>query len=234
MWYFNGEEYTEPQKGIEGFVYLITNTTNDRKYVGKKSFWSRRKNKKTGRRKTIESDWKKYYGSCDELNDDVKLLGEDRFIREILYLCPHKKSMSFYETSEQFKRDVLKTNEYYNTNIEGKFFVSEYNGIYEIVQRNKTFCNLRSEYMKENNPMHRSEVREHFSKLYSGEGNPRYGAKNTPEHTEKIRQATMRPVTDGVKIWESQRSYRQEHNIGSTRFYTLLKKGQLKYLDDQE
>ena len=142
--------------------------------------------------------------------------------------------MSYYETYEQFNRDVLKTDEYYNTNIEGKFFVSEYEGIYEIVQRNETFRDMRSEKMRENNPMSRPEVREHFSKLHSGEGNPRYGCKNTPEHTEKIRQSVMRPVTDGVRTWESQRSYRQEHNIGSTRFYTLLRKGEIRYLDDPE
>ena len=37
----------------------------------------------------------------------MKVLGEDKFLREILYLCPHKKSMSYYETMEQFKRDVI-------------------------------------------------------------------------------------------------------------------------------
>jgi hypothetical protein len=101
--------------------------------VGKKSFWTRQKDRKTGRRKKKESDWKKYFGSCDELIEDVKNLGEDKFLREILYLCPHKKSMSFYETMEQFKRDVLLREDYYNTNIEGKFFASERERIYEQV-----------------------------------------------------------------------------------------------------
>lgn len=135
-WKYNDDDFTEAPKGIEGFVYLITNLTNNRKYIGKKSFWTRRKDNKTGRRKTKESDWKKYFGSCDELNEDVKLLGEDKFLRQILYLCPHKKSMSYYETMEQFKRDVLMTDDYYNTNIEGKFFVSERSRIYESVIKN--------------------------------------------------------------------------------------------------
>jgi hypothetical protein len=72
-------------------------------------------------------------GSCDELKEDVKLLGKDKFLKEILYICPHKKSMSFYETMEQFKRDVILREDYYNTNVEGKFFSSEVENLYEIV-----------------------------------------------------------------------------------------------------
>lgn len=130
MWYFNNEPFTEVSKEWEGFVYLITNLTNNKKYIGKKNFWERRKNPKTGRRQTKESDWKKYFSSCVQLKEDVKLLGEDKFYREILYLCPHKKSMSYYETLEQFKRDVLIREDYYNTNISGNFYSSEADRIY--------------------------------------------------------------------------------------------------------
>ena len=234
MWLYNCEEFTEAQKGIEGFVYLITNTTNNRKYIGKKSFWSRRKTHKTGRRKTKESDWKTYYGSCDELKEDVKRLGGDKFIREILYLCPHKKSMSYYETYEQFKRDVLMTDEYYNTNIEGRFFVTERAGIYEVVIQNQELRDMRSEKLKKDNPSWRPEVKQKLSEMFSGEGNPRYGQKNTPEHTEKIRQATMKPITDGMRTWESGSAYRKEHGIGTSQYYTLLRKGHIWKLVDPE
>jgi hypothetical protein len=134
-WKYNNQEFTETPKGMEGFVYLITNLTNDKKYIGKKHFWTRKKDRKTGRRKTKESDWINYWGSCDELKEDVKELGKDKFSREILYLCPHKKSMSFYETMEQFKRDVILREDYYNTNVEGKFFSSEVERIYKIVEK---------------------------------------------------------------------------------------------------
>ena len=132
-WKYNNQEFTEAPKDMEGFVYLITNLTNNKKYIGKKHFWTRQKDRKTGRRKTKESDWTKYFGSCDELIEDVKLLGQDKFSREILYLCPHKKSMSFYETMEQFKRDVIFKEDYYNTNVEGKFFSNEVERIYNLV-----------------------------------------------------------------------------------------------------
>lgn len=132
-WKYKNEILTEVPKNMEGFVYLITNLTNNKKYIGKKHFWTRQKDRKTGRRKTKESDWKNYFGSCDLLKEDIKILGPDKFLREILYLCPHKKSMSYYETYEQFNRNVLLNESYYNTNIEGKFFDSEVTNIYNLV-----------------------------------------------------------------------------------------------------
>ena len=132
-WQYNGSDFDEVPKGMEGFVYLITNLVNNKKYIGKKHFWTRQKNKKTGRRKTEESDWKSYFSSSDDLKADVKVLGEDKFLREILYLCPHKKSMSYYETYEQFNRNVLMNEEYYNTNIGGTYYMSESDRIYGLV-----------------------------------------------------------------------------------------------------
>ena len=119
-WQYNGSVFTDVPKGMEGFVYIITNLTNNKKYIGKKHFWTRQKNKKTGRRKTEESDWKNYFGSCDELNEDVKRLGKEH-------------SMSYYETYEQFNRNVLMSEEYYNTNIGGTFYMSESERIYGVV-----------------------------------------------------------------------------------------------------
>jgi hypothetical protein len=133
-WTYNQEDFVETPKDMEGFVYLITNLVNDKKYIGKKHFWTRQKDRKTGRRKKKESSWQNYLSSCDELKEDVKNLGEDKFLKEILHLCPHKKSMSFYETMEQFKRDVIFREDYYNTNIEGKFFASEVERIYNLVE----------------------------------------------------------------------------------------------------
>jgi len=137
-WKYNQIDFIEIPNKMEGFVYIITNMTNNKKYIGKKTFWTRQKDRKTGRRKTKESNWKNYFGSCDELILDVKNLGKDKFLREILYLCPHKKSMSYYETYEQFNRNVIMKDEYYNTNIEGKYFSSELTNIYNLVECNSS------------------------------------------------------------------------------------------------
>ena len=118
-WTYRGEEVIEIPEGIEGFVYLITNLTDNRKYVGKKlaKFKTTKpplKGKKNKRRGYKESDWRDYWGSSDKLNADVAALGQDKFTREILYFCKSRAEMSYIEAREQFERRVLETDEYYN------------------------------------------------------------------------------------------------------------------------
>jgi hypothetical protein len=118
-WTYNGNEVTEIPQEYEGFVYIITNLTDDRKYIGKKlaKFKTTKpplKGKKNKRRGTKESDWKDYWGSSDRLNADVEKLGKDKFTREILYFCKSRGEMSYLEAREQFNRRVLETDEYYN------------------------------------------------------------------------------------------------------------------------
>ena len=61
-----------------------------------------------------ESDWKDYYGSNKHLNEDVEKMGPDTFYREILHLCKTKGECSYMEAKEQFDREVLLTDDYYN------------------------------------------------------------------------------------------------------------------------
>lgn len=117
-WFFEGKEFTEEQIGKHvGFVYLITNTVTNKKYIGKKLFTkskSYQKNKKKLKTR-VSSDWQNYWGSNDLLKEDVKTFGEDKFTREILYLCTSKGWLSYYETREQFVRDaLLPGSDYYN------------------------------------------------------------------------------------------------------------------------
>ena len=127
-WLYNDLPVDELPEDCVGFVYLITNLTNDRKYVGKKlAKFSRTTTKtvtlKNGTKKKkkirskIDSDWLEYYGSSNELNKDVEALGKDNFRREILYFCKSKAECSYIEAREQFARRVLETTDYYNNNI---------------------------------------------------------------------------------------------------------------------
>jgi hypothetical protein len=118
-WTYRGNKITELPEGVEAFVYLITNLTNDRRYVGKKlaKFKVTKpplKGKKNKRRSTKESDWRDYWGSSDHLNADVAELGPDKFTREILHMCPSRGVASYLEAREQFERRVLETDDYYN------------------------------------------------------------------------------------------------------------------------
>ena len=119
MWIYENKLYDEAPKEYMGFVYLITDLTTNRKYIGKKLFWNTRKLKplkgKTRRRtQVVESNWKNYYGSNEELQQLVENSHAERFEREILHLCTKKGIMSYLEAREQFDRNVLLSDEYYN------------------------------------------------------------------------------------------------------------------------
>lgn len=127
-WSYQQNPITELPDDCVGFVYLITNLTNNRKYVGKKlSKFSKTTyktiKKKDGTKKKkrvrtkIDSDWLEYFGSSIELNKDVESLGKENFTREILYFCKSKAECSYIEAREQFARKVLESTEYYNNNI---------------------------------------------------------------------------------------------------------------------
>ena len=119
QWTYQGEPVDNIPEEYEGFVYLITNLTNGRKYIGKKlaKFKTTKpplKGKKNKRRGYKESDWKDYWGSSEKLQLDVNELGEENFTREIIYFCKSRAEMSYIEAREQFDRRVLETDEYYN------------------------------------------------------------------------------------------------------------------------
>jgi hypothetical protein len=117
-WKYNGEDFTEDLIGDNyGFVYCITNTTNKRKYIGKKFFYSSKTKQVKGKKKRYKapSDWQTYYGSNDNLRKDVLQLGHDKFIREIIHLCKTKGECGYLEAQEQFVRGVIESDDYYNT-----------------------------------------------------------------------------------------------------------------------
>ena len=127
-WLYQQKEISELPDDCVGFVYLITNLTNHRKYVGKKLAKFSKTTYKTVKKKDgtkkkkrvrskIDSDWLEYYGSSIELNKDVESLGKENFTREILYFCKSKAECSYIEAREQFARKVLESTDYYNNNI---------------------------------------------------------------------------------------------------------------------
>lgn len=118
LWYYNNEPLLEVPANIIGFVYVITNTTNNRKYIGKKNFFTtktRQVNKKPVKSKVF-SDFMDYYGSNDAIKSDVITLGKEKFHREILVLCDSKSMMSYWEAKYQFHYDVTLSDEkWYNS-----------------------------------------------------------------------------------------------------------------------
>jgi hypothetical protein len=117
MWYYNNEPIEQIPEGMIGYVYCITNLTNNKKYLGKKNFYFSRTKVVKGKKKRtkVESDWRDYYGSNKELIADVDLLGANHFRREIIKLCKSKGEFGYYEAKYQFENNVLESDNWYNT-----------------------------------------------------------------------------------------------------------------------
>lgn len=122
-WYYNGKTLeAEDVEEYVGMVYLLENTENGRFYVGKK-FFHRKKTyqvKKKKKKKTVQSDWKDYYGSSKELLEDIEKVGKNKIKRTVLHLCKSKTQCAYYELVEQVEREVLLREDYYNAFVGGK------------------------------------------------------------------------------------------------------------------
>ena len=118
-WYYHNtaEEFKEDHIADNiGYVYLITHNSTGRKYIGKKLFTKAGYRQINGKKKKVRkpSDWLDYWGSNTELQEEVKLKGEDAFTREVLHLCKTRSECNYWETWEIFNRHALLSVEYYN------------------------------------------------------------------------------------------------------------------------
>jgi hypothetical protein len=152
-WIYKNKEFTTLNDGDFGFVYKITHTPTGKIYIGRKNFFTQR-NKRLGKkeleilkeeRKSLktrgklpskklvieESDWKTYCGSNKILIKFIKEEGKHNFTKEILEFAFNKKHLTYLETKYLFKLEVLETpNSYWNDNIAGRMFTSDFIGIY--------------------------------------------------------------------------------------------------------
>ena len=132
-WHFEGTPFlSENIDDNFGFVYLITNIQSGKRYIGRKYFWQFRTPRGKKRKVKSESDWKKYYGSCPELKEDIERLGRQNFSRTILSLHKTPGKTNYEETRQLFTNNVLTESldtgvpRYYNSNILSRYFRKDY------------------------------------------------------------------------------------------------------------
>jgi hypothetical protein len=129
-WIYKNQEITienieKISQNAIGFVYLITNKINNKKYIGRKLI---RKNiirtidKKKKKIIILDTKFIDYYSSSSELKKDVEILKKDNFSREILYFCHSRVELNYLEEKEQYQRSVLEDESYYNNNIRSKYY----------------------------------------------------------------------------------------------------------------
>jgi hypothetical protein len=137
-------EYTDIQDfpiDSYGFIYIITHLPTGKCYLGKKALYHNIKKKLTKKekeeqkgpgRKSIskvvkkESDWKTYYGSNLEIKNLIKEKKENEFKREIIKIINNKKLLTYFECKLLFEKEVLENNNWFNDNIQGRFFKKDF------------------------------------------------------------------------------------------------------------
>lgn len=124
----NIEKIEDFKKGAVGFIYEIE-FSNGKKYLGRKALFHNRKlpplkGYKRKRKVVVESDWKKYIGSPKDVDLKRELKNGTLKVksRAILKVCETPWEMTYFETKYLFARDCILREEYYNSNILGKFY----------------------------------------------------------------------------------------------------------------
>lgn len=87
-----------------GFVYCITNTLTQKKYIGCKQIKVKKK----------RNDWQSYTGSSKQLNADISKHGKQHFTYSILSIHNNKQELKLSEALEILQRNALQSSEYYN------------------------------------------------------------------------------------------------------------------------
>lgn len=113
-WLWRNEPLTD-HNYFYGFVYLITNLINKKKYIGRKYFWKRIKGKYT------ESNWRDYYGSSKFLDEDILKYGKENFKREILSLHKNRKAVNYSELEMIIKTNAIFDDNYYNKSLDYRY-----------------------------------------------------------------------------------------------------------------
>lgn len=209
-----GEE-PEPEVYF-GFIYLISNSVNGRRYVGKKQYWmssGKVKNRPTDRASDKwrdhhwkESNWASYTGSSKELNADIRKYGKDKFTFMIIRQCSSKGSLHYEEIKEQVLRDVLveklETGEYayYNKQIAAIKFRPPENHSEETKQK------IRDKFVIDGHPM-------------LGKEHPNKGKKLPQTAPKRCKAKHSFHITNGKenKWWEDESTIPEGWSKGITR-----------------
>lgn len=102
-----------------GFIYLITNTVTNKMYIGKKQMKTIKKRpplkgRKNKRCEEIETDWRTYSSSSNDVNGDIEKYGKDKFKFQIIMFCTSKWELAYHEARLQFEYKVLLREDFYN------------------------------------------------------------------------------------------------------------------------
>jgi hypothetical protein len=178
-----------------GFVYLVTNILNQKKYIGRKFFWRTVKGNVVG-----ESDWRQYKSSSNNLLSDIMRLGMESFSFEVLSVHKTKSEVEEMEVGTQLTRNVLRCTlidgspEYYNNSINSRYYRPKEFGTPEYYAKCKAISDARKEGFKNGTIVsHRTGVITGFkgTKRPECSHHKNLGRKHTEETKLKFKQRTI-------------------------------------------
>lgn len=148
-WAYHGKEITTediPEAAI-GFLYVITNKIDGKRYIGKKLLTKAATKTINGKKKKIrkESDWRDYWSSSPWLQEIIEKEGKDNFQRKIVCFAFSKGELNYQEECAQYQLRVLESDDWYNSNIRSRIFkrtVQKYNldDFYQAIRLYKPIC----------------------------------------------------------------------------------------------
>ena len=130
-WIYQGKEIlTEEDIPFEkpmGFIYLITQKSTGKRYIGRKLLTKAKKKAFDGKKKKIrvQSDWQKYWSSSPQIKEWIKEAGgTSDFTREILCFVSSKGMLAYAEEFFLYSMGVLESDNWINSNIRSKIYRS--------------------------------------------------------------------------------------------------------------
>lgn len=128
-WTYQGKEILEeediPFENAMGFIYLITQKSTGKRYIGRKLLVKTSKKLIKGKKKKItsQSDWQKYWSSSPQIKEWIKDAGgTSDFTREILGFVSSKGSLVYIEELALYELGVLESDNWLNNNIRSKVY----------------------------------------------------------------------------------------------------------------
>ena len=104
------------KKPWAGFVYEVYDIKNNKYYIGKKNFFSKRTMPGKTNKTKVESDWSTYCTSNAYLKQAIK---QDvaNFQFRMIYLAKDDSILSYLENKEMMERGALESESFYNGDI---------------------------------------------------------------------------------------------------------------------
>jgi hypothetical protein len=128
MWLYKCKELEDadiPTKAI-GFIYLITQISTGKFYIGRKLLTSASSKTVNGKKKKTRKDsgWRDYWSSSPKIKEWIDESGTDDFKREILVFVNSKSELMYAEEYALYTTNALLDDSFLNENIRAKIMRS--------------------------------------------------------------------------------------------------------------